>query len=82
MLEEAKAAESRRDFVSKCSIGLKEVREAHGRLRYHEACGIGPGDEATALRVEANELVSIMTRIIGNTRLGSLDRKQKLGIRN
>jgi four helix bundle protein len=70
MLEEARAAESRRDFVSKCSIGLKELREAHGRLRYHEACGVGPADEATALRIEANELVSIMTRIIGNTRLG------------
>jgi four helix bundle protein len=29
MLEEARAAESRRDFISKCSIGLKETREAH-----------------------------------------------------
>ena len=28
MLEEARAAESRRDFISKCSIGLKEIREA------------------------------------------------------
>lgn len=33
MLEEARAAESRADFISKCSIGLKEVRETHGRLR-------------------------------------------------
>jgi len=71
MLEEARAAESRRDFISKCSVGLKEVREAHGRLRYHAACKIGPADEAAALVAEANELVAIMTRIIGNTRLGS-----------
>jgi len=71
MLEEARAAESRRDFISKCCIGLKEIREAHGRLRYHEACGIGPTEEAIALRAEANELVSIMTAIIGNTKLNS-----------
>ena len=68
MLEEARAAESRKDFISKCTIGLKEIREAHGRLRIHEACKVGPTDEATALRVEANELVSIVTAIVGNTR--------------
>ena len=68
MLEEARAAESRRDFISKCSIGLKETREAHGRLRLHEACRIGPPGDAMALRIEANELVSIMTSIVLNTR--------------
>jgi four helix bundle protein len=71
MLEEARAAESRKDFISKCSIGLKEIREAHGRLRIHEACKVGPAEEATALRVEANALVSIVTRIVGNTRMNS-----------
>jgi four helix bundle protein len=71
MLEEARAAESRRDFISKCSIGLKEIREAHGRLRIHEACRIGPLEEVTALRTEANALVSIVTRIVGNTRNSS-----------
>ncbi|HMJ87413.1 MAG TPA: four helix bundle protein [Vicinamibacterales bacterium] len=68
MLEEARAAESKRDFISKCSIGLKEIRETHGRLRLHEACSVGPVDEATKLRIEANELVSIVTTIVGNTR--------------
>ena len=33
MLEEAKAAESRPDFISKCSISLKESRESWTRLR-------------------------------------------------
>jgi len=70
-LEEARAAESRRDFVSKCAIGLKEIREAHGRLRIHEVCGIGPADDATELRDEANELVAIMTRIVANSRTNS-----------
>jgi four helix bundle protein len=41
MLEEARAAESRRDFISKCSIGLKECREAWTRLRIVAACRIG-----------------------------------------
>jgi len=68
MLEEARAAESRRDFISKCSIGLKEVRESYGRLRVHESCEIGPVNAARELRIEANELVSITTAITGNTR--------------
>ena len=71
MLEEARAAESRRDFISKCSIGLKEIREAHGRLRIHAACKIGPVEEAVALKLEANELAAIITRIIGNTKTNS-----------
>jgi four helix bundle protein len=71
MLEEARAAESRRDFISKCSIGLKEMREAHGRLRIHERTAVGPAAEARRLRMEANELVAIVTRIVGNTRTNS-----------
>src|SRR5260221_600256 len=66
MLEEARAAESRRDFLSKCSIALKESREAHVRLRIHERCKVGPLAEVTSLRSEANELVSILTSITRN----------------
>jgi len=33
MLEEARAGESKRDFVSKCCIALKELHEAHGNTR-------------------------------------------------
>ena len=68
MLEEAKSAESRRDFISKCSIGLKEARESHVRLRIHVECGVGPADETRALMVEANEIVCVLTTIIRNTR--------------
>jgi len=42
MMEEARAAESRRDFISKCSVSLKEAREAHLRLRICERCQTGP----------------------------------------
>lgn len=68
MLEEARAAESKRDFISKCCIGLKEGREAHVRLKVMEVCRIGPAAEASALRAEAEELVSIVGAIIRNTR--------------
>ena len=68
MLEEARAGESTPDFISKCCIALKELREAHGRLRIHEACKIGPLDEATSLRQEANELISIVWTIVRNKR--------------
>ena len=68
MMEEARAAESRRDFISKCSIALKETREAHVRLRINEQCRIGPLDKVAHLRGEANELVAILTTILRNTR--------------
>lgn len=68
MLEEARAAESKRDFVSKCCIALKELREAHVRLRIHVACNIGPHEEAVALGDEANALISIVWTIVRNTR--------------
>src|SRR5437016_3922832 len=66
MLEEARAGESKRDFISKCSIALKESREAWTRLRVYHACQIGPELEARNLVQEANELISIVTAIIRN----------------
>jgi four helix bundle protein len=68
MLEEARAAESRRDFISKCCIGLKELPESWTRLRVMETCRIGPSDMARDLVREANELVSIVTAVVRNTR--------------
>jgi four helix bundle protein len=68
MLEEARGAESRRDFISKCSIGLKEARESHVRLRICEECGIGAAHKVKELRVEANEIVAILVVIVRNAR--------------
>lgn len=67
-LEEARAAESTPDFISKCCISLKECREAHIRLRVMEKTGRGPADQAHALCAEANELVAIITAIVRNTK--------------
>jgi four helix bundle protein len=73
MLEEARAAESRRDFISKCSIALKESRESHVRLRIHEACCVGPAAELPSLRQEAHEIMSIIGAIVRNTRRNGSD---------
>lgn len=54
MLEEVRAAESRHDFISKCSIALKETREALVRLRICLGTAIGPPEEAAALAKEAD----------------------------
>ena len=67
MLEEARAAESRRDFTSKCCIALKECREEHARLKIAEDCDIAR-EETRGLRDEAGELVAIISAIVRNTK--------------
>jgi four helix bundle protein len=68
MLEEARAAESDYDFISKCGIGLKECRESWTRLRVCERRHIGAQREVKALVQEGNELIAIVTTIIKNKR--------------
>src|ERR1700730_8287517 len=41
-LEEADAAQSKKDFISKCNIALKEAREAHYWLRLLADCKLVP----------------------------------------
>ena len=71
MLEEARAAESRRDFISKCSIGLKECRESHVRLRICQRRRFGPRQVVDPLVQEAGELVAIIGAIVRNARRNS-----------
>jgi four helix bundle protein len=58
MLEEGRAAESDADFVSKCSISLKECRESWTRLRICARCRLGPQTEVKELVQESSELIS------------------------
>jgi four helix bundle protein len=67
-LEEARGGESRRDFISKCSIALKESRESLFRLRIAERCQLGATGKATALVGEAAELAAIIGAIVRNAR--------------
>jgi four helix bundle protein len=68
MLEEARGAESRRDFISKCSISLKEARESHVRLRVCYRCSLGPHDQSKRLIDEAQQIAAILAAIVRNTR--------------
>jgi four helix bundle protein len=81
MLEEARAAESKRDFISKCCIALKEARESHVRLRVCRRCSLGPSDEGHKLVEEAHQIVSIVTAVVRNTRRNAGLKKPALDAR-
>ncbi len=67
-LEEARGGESRRDFISKCSIALKEARESVFRLGVADRCQMGPQGKAAALAREAGELAAVLGAIVRNAR--------------
>ena len=58
--EEARAAESRADFIHKLSVATKETREALYWLRLVERAVWSDGPVRDLIR-EANELVAILT---------------------
>ena len=63
-LEEAKGGQSKADFLSKCSILLKEARETHYWLRLLAVCELVPTEKLIPMIQEANELVAILTTIV------------------
>jgi len=67
-LEEADAAQSRPDFISKCTISLKEAREAHYWLRLLRASNQHVDGERLAR--ECDELVAILTTIVRKASAG------------
>jgi len=67
-VEEAQAAQSEADFVSKYSIACKEARETLYWLRLMTASGMIPPDQVADLENECNELISILTSIIKKLR--------------
>lgn len=67
-IEEAQAAESTADFVSKMYIGLKEARETHYRLRILEAANLVRPARLAPLIQEAEEIKRVVGAIIVRTR--------------
>ena len=63
-VEEAQAAESRADFISKNSISLKEARETHYRLRLLGAAEIVSQSRLQPILNEALELKRILGAIV------------------
>ena len=70
-VEEAQAAQSRADFISKMSIASKEAREAQYWLRLAQEGGILPEAETAMLREDCEKLVRILTSIVKTTSGGS-----------
>ena len=60
-LEEGGGSPTRPDYRSKVSIALKEARETEFWLRLLLATTLGPARDLLPLRVEAGELVAILT---------------------
>ncbi len=64
---EARGAESRRDFMHKMQISLKELRETSIWLRFaYRLCGRKP--DVSQLSAECDELISIFVQSINTLR--------------
>ena len=61
---EAMDAESRRDFVHKMKLGLKELRESQAWLRYSQMMRLVSTDEVEPPIGECDELISIFVASI------------------
>src|SRR5262249_45082216 len=65
-LEEARAGQSRADFIARARIALKEARESHYWLRLIEQSGAVTPQRIHPLVEEANEIVAVLTTIVKN----------------
>ena len=63
-IEEAKAAQSRADLITKCTIAQKEARETHYWLRLLAATEVVPLERITDLLTEAEQMTRIVAAII------------------
>ena len=63
-VEEAQAGQSRADFISKCSIALKECRETVYGLRLLAVHKLAESERLKQLRQEADEICRILGTIV------------------
>lgn len=69
-VEEAQAAQSKADFISKMSIALIETRETHLRLRLLATANVVPENKLKPLVQEADEVKRIIGAIIVSAKRG------------
>jgi four helix bundle protein len=72
-VEEAQAAQSKADFISKMSIALKEAREAYLRLRLVATAYVVSDAELDPLIQEADEIKRVIGAIIVSTKRGGTE---------
>ena len=67
---EAQAAESNNDFIHKCKIALKELKESRVNLRIQALSKLMPpiDTDLVWLTQECEELVRIVAKIIANSK--------------
>jgi four helix bundle protein len=65
---EARGAESRRDFVHKLKVCLKELRETHVWLKTLRELGMGKSSAVGAAIAEADELVAIFVTSVATAK--------------
>ena len=70
-LEEADAGQSKSDFISKCSIALKEARETHYWLRLLKDSKLMDEGCAKELLDRSEELIRMLTSIVKTTQTGA-----------
>ena len=66
-VEEAIAAQSRKDFISKMSISSKEARESNYWLRLLKDSNLCEGIDYKELIKESEEIIKILTSIVKTT---------------
>lgn len=67
-IEEGLNAPTKKDFVHKLSISLKEARESHYWLRLLKDSNIENGENINDLLDKLNEIIALLTAIIKTTR--------------
>ena len=65
---EAQSAESRKDFIHKMKVSLKELRETKVCLKIVGKAGLQETDRLQSLIVEDDELISIFVTSIGTAK--------------
>jgi four helix bundle protein len=68
-LEEAKAGSSRKDFVNRAEISLREARETVYWLRICLELQLAPRPQLEMLRGEGDQIARILATIVINTKL-------------
>ena len=83
-IEEAIAAQSKKDFLSKMSIALKEARETHYWLRVIRDSGVANSVEVEAHIPACQELIRLLSSITLTTRdnLGTTQQAQRVDRHN
>ncbi|MDX1439988.1 MAG: four helix bundle protein [Rubricoccaceae bacterium] len=72
-IQEAKAGESRRDFVHKYGIALKEARETLYWVKLFDAAEFVESERLDEFIKEADEIVAVLTTIVRRIRENGLN---------